>query len=891
MSGKRTIVVGAALCASLACGDNSGCGGDGDYEYPRPADPADLFDYPDYPTALNEASARVRITQSGLDNVAEGVPSMLQAVCEPNPPDPSSSCAVDPSSPGNVLFYVGKPGSEVRIDSYVSLDAASMEGNVHMTLDEGRDGVQVTIGCDEDDFSRCNNPSEFVDGSVWVVLYVDLLLWDEVACLVDDEVPPGITIKSMQFTVEPRIELGSDLRPYLRVEEDDITVDRMEVDLSVEFGPADDPMCNDPGHPDYDPNQCGLCNNWLVNGVLAILKAVIETGVIAEMLSTELAQLLFAEYEDRPLDIQGRIAVGDLLPLESHGANPVGYLVQANTDSPDVTGSDALGLNFDLDSGFIADQSVCVPDGCDDDLDCDTGQLCAEAVCLQGCAVSEDCLDPRHFCDLGACRLPPLEGIPDPGASILIPCGDGMCVEYFDLAVVVGDVLLERALLELYDGGSFCLGLGAEELGEISGGQFVPSIAALEIVAPGLATLAPGNAPVDLAVVPRTAPAILFGSGEGEGEQRDSHFQMVWRRLGLEMYPLVDDTAMRAVAFEFTLDLGLSFEPTPTGDLEILVDRVRLQDVVSTYNEMNINFDPSGFADLVGMFLPALLSGDPINVALTAETLGFPFVPKLRGVKALGADGRHLGLFLRFCTVADISDPTDALCYEDPDGNGDGSAVGFGLGIERVAGPGGTLAPSVVRVRAYSDVSDLQLAYRVDQLGPLYSFRGPDEDGLFTLAHPLLATPGLHTLTVIGRDRQRPATWSDPVQLVIVADHWPPEVRAWRQGCDVRVEAMDDVTPAERVEVAAELSGPEGARSADFAPTTIIDAECNERVAIRARDDAGNVSSPVVVVAQSAQVHVDSPASDPKGCAQAPAVGWLGVAIWALRRKRSTKTS
>src|SRR5690606_11255552 len=138
-----------------------------------------------------------------------------------------------------------------------------------------------------------------------------------------------------------------------------------------------------------------------------------------------------------------------------------------------------LGMNVDLDVGFYATHSSCVP-----------------------------LLTPPEWPTLMA---------PDPGTTILAPDpSTGVPTsEAFDLAPIPRDATLTRAAFTMFDGGALCLATPAALIEDLSGGAFVPTIGALSLMAPGLAKLAPSDAPVALALSPTTAPVITFGSGEG----------------------------------------------------------------------------------------------------------------------------------------------------------------------------------------------------------------------------------------------------------------------------------------------------------------------------------------------------------------------------------------
>ena len=101
--------------------------------------------------------------------------------------------------------------------------------------------------------------------------------------------------------------------------------------------------------------------------------------------------------------------------------------------------------------------------------------------------------------------------------------------------------------------------------------------------------------PVTLALVPTLPPMINFGTGETDAEGVvDSHIQVFWPDVELAIYPLIDDSVQRLLAFRFNLVANVSIVPQATGSLQIMVDTLELADVYESYNEIGTDFDPFG---------------------------------------------------------------------------------------------------------------------------------------------------------------------------------------------------------------------------------------------------------------------------------------------------------
>ena len=98
--------------------------------------------------------------------------------------------------------------------------------------------------------------------------------------------------------------------------------------------------------------------------------------------------------------------------------------------------------------------------------------------------------------------------------------------EPFDIMVMLGDVLVERAAYNLFRGGSLCLNIGASDIDTLSAGAFVPTVSLFSLIAPGLATLADPEAPVMMSLTPNLPVMVDFGSGE----EADGEVQREWDR-------------------------------------------------------------------------------------------------------------------------------------------------------------------------------------------------------------------------------------------------------------------------------------------------------------------------------------------------------------------------
>ena len=222
---------------------------------------------------------------------------------------------------------------------------------------------------------------------------------------------------------------------------------------------------------------------------------------------------------------------------------------------------------------------------------------------------------------------------------------------------------------------------------------------------------------------------------------------MFWPDVELAIYPLIDDSVQRLLAFRFNLVANVSIVPQATGSLQIMVDTLELADVYESYNEIGTDFDPSAVADLIGVFLPTLLEdSDALAVDLGPESLGAPIALKVRKLTVEGPQARHLAVYLRICSESDLADEANALCYETPDTDASNEA-------ELIDG-------ADIRFNESTQEWELQLAngslageyaIRVDGRGPWQNFRAPNEDGILVLDIPQLRFPGQHLIEVMVR--------------------------------------------------------------------------------------------------------------------------------------------
>lgn len=712
------------LLSALACADDGtggGCACAGDYVYPR-----DIAE-----AAPTESSVRARVTETGFDGIARAVPGILKAGCTPEGEDASSACELSSSNPNIAKLYLGEPGAplesstnlffttiyaEVRSGecngqpchrSNLGLHLDSLEGNVHSRLIDDADGpgIEMIFGCPEGSISSCT-ADQFVNLSLDMVWLLTGFGAENACSFIDDPgAIAGITIQSAKVVLRPRIELGEDLRPYLTMVPDTMNLDDLNLDFNIrQEGAVGDPACGNDG-----------CSTWctVTDWATSVVETLLQSEFLASLIAELVADSLVGALGDEPLEVSGELDLVSLVGLGNDRADPMGYLVTADLDSPTVTGeSGNRGLNFDFDTGFHTEYVPCVPE-----------------------------IGPSSW------LLPQID---PPGAVIQAPdpVTGQLRWENFDLMLTMGDVLFERAAYSLFNGGNLCINLRPEVLEELSGGTFSPTVSLISLLAPGLASMAGPDDPVTLALVPTLPMMVSFGTGEPIGEDEvDSHIQIFWPDVELAIYPLIDDSVQRLLAFKFNLVINVSLVPDATGAIEIMIDKLELADVYESYNEIGTDFDPAAVADLIGVFLPALLEdADAFSIDLGPETLGAPLGLKVRQLSPEGPDNRHLAIYMKICTEAELGDETNDLCYSNTDTQSEESLIsGADLRFNENSGEWEFhLADSHFQG---------EYAVRVDGRGPWYNFRAPGPEGVLVLDQPQLRFPGTHQVEIMVREQ------------------------------------------------------------------------------------------------------------------------------------------
>ena len=707
-----------SLLTLVACGGTSqeegcigGCGSS--YVFSAAADD----------TVFTDDVLRLRVTSEGMNTFAAVIPDLILEDCSPTDGNLSENCELHPTNPTHARFYIGGPcdpeiidvlGSDLEIRSgpcngvdyhrsSVNLHTDTMRGNIHFSLidDDNGPGILVKMGCGLENPAECTSANS-IHGDLDMVVTLS-----GEACTMESHsvAEPSVAINSLHLVLRPRIEMNEHGQPVMRMSRDELDMSTVDIDLDFDVNEANgDPECNNG------------CSCWLLSGLSGLGNVALSFGAVASTLADKLLEMVDDAVRKEVLMAAGSIQMDKLSPsaptAAPMGPQPVEYRVKTPQDGVSVTGASETHLGFNLDfNGEVATRhATCVP----------------------------------HF-DWTIGEVPP---IPDFEAEVIeVPTSDGGSQwVHYEFAGIIGDSYFNSVLKRIFDSGSLCMLLPPDVLSQATDGGFNPNIELVSLAVPALASHGGPQTPVALALFPNLPPLLSFGTGEGEGADRESHLHIVWPDMNFDIYPLLDDVYQRVLTFGMDLHIYLSLVPAGNGDIEVMVDRIELENITDTYNEMNIPFDPDGIQDLLSTFLPQVLEPDSIpTIELNESLLDIPLQPKLIRATTLDAAKRYLGLLIGLCSADEIADSTNAICYENAE------SASERVRSEIQALPGGFYSLVV-------ENDHFEVASRVNG-GPWWFSQS--EGSSVQLPNPDLAWPGLQRVEYKVRPKGSHQGWSD----------------------------------------------------------------------------------------------------------------------------------
>jgi hypothetical protein len=557
-------------------------------------DPNFVYPRQEADAGLTPQVLQASVSGTGLQSFADTLPSLLLTNCQN-----STSCAV---AGNNVVFYLGSPEAPISFSllgtqatlrnagplrAKALIDTNSLRGNIHLNLTN--DGLEIVVGCSQD---SCPS-DQYVKGSVDFTAVMNNALGD-FACRARSDGNQGFTIKSFRFIVHPVVEAGPDGTPHIALHLNSRAVEKFLIDLSLKVDAANtDPACTDSAiWPLPSTYECdGFCTG--ANALQGLTSFIVQQDTVSTAIASAMVQALASQLDGTPLQGGGQIDLSTLMPVHLQRPKPLEFLLSAHP-APLVK-NQRVQLAFDL--GIHAQHSACAP-----------------------LAAPQDWL-----------TLPPLDV-----TQSTVPLANS------DLALFIGETAVQRLFYGLYQSGNLCWLLDAENVIALSGGQFMPTVQTFSFIVPDLGELAEPDAPVDIALIPSQMPEVHFGTGVGD----DSTVQMRWLGVNLELYPLVDEAYSQALGFTFDLNIALTVQATPDGDLQLHVDHLSIDNVTQSYNEVLAPFETQALQAMLSTLLPLVVSGQPIPFDLSSFANVLPLTPKFLGVEKVGP---YLGILAKLC--------------------------------------------------------------------------------------------------------------------------------------------------------------------------------------------------------------------------------------------------
>lgn len=302
-----------------------------------------------------------------------------------------------------------------------------------------------------------------------------------------------------------------------------------------------------------------------------------------------------------------------------------------------------------------------------------------------------------------------------------------------------------------YRAGGLCLQISSEDITRSSvsgGGDTRLTASTLNLILPGLERVVGKDAPILISLQPYLDPnspeVIKLGTGQGEGEERDSILKLLLPPLEISVHAWVEGRWLRLFGVEAGIDLGLSPVLRTDQILDVSIDHLEVTNLTQTYNELFPNTDLSQLFQFV---LEAALgsvteSGTELPLGLEdllSGSLGLPLELSITDLRPAENNRDWILLGARFEDIAQNA-----------------SAIPGGLHTEVMGAPAEPLVgqePLLLDVRAWSEigfpVDNAEVQVRVDH-GPWDGFRSA---GVIEVKSAMLRTPGKHLVEVRSREK------------------------------------------------------------------------------------------------------------------------------------------
>jgi len=592
---RGSLVVAALLTATLGCDFGVGGTGGGCARISQ-----DDYDFP--VKRVIPSSIAARVTQSGLDFLTARVRTLILAFFDAD----EDGRAIVPLSSlglGRISTTLGPFDASVR-DLVLTIDLSAL--SVRLVPGSSPARLEVTITDAE---------VGLVDGTVAGAIDGAFFSGNAACALANG---PSGRVARLSMTLV--LELATDLMSNLEVRVLPSTFDIQDIAITL-VTDCDRAECLD-GLAPGQTSECLECETLcpvvdLGAELASLLQATFDDLIDAllDLLADELANLVLDDLlNGRPLAIEGELPLGEVLgPMLGwmRTARPLGVLARPAGEAFRVSGAGAtLGLDVVLDAGVDA--------------------------------------APPHPCvgDVGTDRI--WSAGPRPSFDGLAVDASGLGVPY-DVGVGVSAAVINEALWALWKAGALCIDAATEDLVTLTSGRLLVTAGTLDLLLPGLASIAGADAPVRLTVRPNLSERAQPGDIVRLGGDPLLVVRLDDATIGVEA--LVGDAWLRMVSFRAGLALKVALRPTDDLKIAVTVQDVALTGLSLPDNEIFA----SARLDVVAPFVVELALGFLKDRPLTLDlglsglgaALGLPLVPVVVAMGPAGAEGDWLALYLR----------------------------------------------------------------------------------------------------------------------------------------------------------------------------------------------------------------------------------------------------
>jgi hypothetical protein len=342
----------------------------------------------------------------------------------------------------------------------------------------------------------------------------------------------------------------------------------------------------------------------------------------------------------------------------------------------------------------------------------------------------------------------------------------------FDVGIGLHKSQLDQLAYAGYDGGLFCLTIGASTVAQLSTDT-------ISLLSRSLGKLVESNSPMAIGLRPQSAPTIVLGKNtfkdDGQGNQvlDQPLLDISFQALEIDFFAMIDEQYIRVFTVVSDVQLPIGLQPTTMGELTpVIGDTKEAFTNITVKNNEAITESPTELANL----FPTLLE---LALPQLSGGLGAIGLPELGGLKlevtAVTAvdNDNFLAIFANLVPaamtrVAPVDTTAEVVAIDEP-------ADAVMRDIEQWS----THRPPAVTIELGGSAHDLEWSYRLND-GSWSAWSASPRQ---TISRNVFWLPGVHKLEVRSRRIGRPETMDpEPLRLDLpFGDGNPLEVKA-RQG-------------------------------------------------------------------------------------------------------------